>query len=59
MTEGPNIDAKTVEGFGEEWHAFTQEELDPAEHRRAFEEYFSIFPFDELPADAEGFDLGP
>lgn len=58
MTEGPNIDAKTVEGFGEEWHAFTQEELDPAEHRRAFEEYFSIFPFDELPADAEGFDLG-
>jgi SAM-dependent methyltransferase len=58
VTESPNIDPKTVEGFGEEWHAFTQEELDPKEHRRAFEEYFSIFPFGELPADAEGFDLG-
>lgn len=58
MTEGSNIDRKTVEGFGEEWHAFTQEELDPAEHRRAFDEYFSVFPFDELPDAAEGFDLG-
>ncbi len=54
----PNIDRKTVEGFGEEWQAFSQEDLDPAEHRRMFEEYFSVFPFDELPPDAEGFDLG-
>lgn len=58
MTEGANIDHRTVEGFGEEWDTFTQEELDPAEHQRAFEEYFSIFPFNELPADPEGFDLG-
>jgi SAM-dependent methyltransferase len=56
--EPPNIDPRTVEGFGEEWHAFSQEELDPAEHRRAFDEYFSIFPFDQLPEGAEGFDLG-
>ena len=55
---GPNIDPKTVEGFGEEWNAFSQEDLDPAEHRRTFEEYFSVFPFDDLPADAQGFDLG-
>ncbi|MGZ2411031.1 SAM-dependent methyltransferase [Sphingomonas sp. F9_3S_D5_B_2] len=53
-----NIDVKTVAGFGEEWAAFTQEELDPAEHRRLFDQYFSPFPFDSLPADAEGFDLG-
>ena len=58
MTEVANIDRKTVEGFGEEWRAFSQEELDPTEQRRAFEEYFSIFPWGELPADAEGFDLG-
>lgn len=58
MTGTANIDEKTVEGFGEEWHAFSQEQLDPVEQRRAFDEYFSIFPWDELSADAEGFDLG-
>jgi SAM-dependent methyltransferase len=58
LTGVGNIDPKTVEGFGEEWHAFSQEELDPEEHRRAFDEYFSIFPFDELPEAPEGFDLG-
>lgn len=58
VAQRPNIDPKTVEGFGEEWNAFSQEELDPAEHRRMFEEYFSIFPFDELPPDAQGFDMG-
>lgn len=58
MTKAANIDRKTVDGFGEEWQAYSQEQLDPAEHRRAFDEYFSIFPFDRLPEDAEGFDLG-
>ncbi len=53
-----NIDAHTVEGFGDEWDRFDQTELDPAEHRRLFEEYFSVFPFDSLPPNAEGFDLG-
>jgi ubiquinone/menaquinone biosynthesis C-methylase UbiE len=52
-----NIDVKTVEGFGEEWAAFDQMKLDPAEHARLFESYFSLFPFEELEA-AEGFDLG-
>jgi len=28
------------------------------EHRRLFDEYFSIFPFDDLPPEAEGFDAG-
>ena len=53
-----NIDLKTVEGFGEEWSAFDQSDLDPDEHRRLFEEYFSTFPFADLPEQAEGFDLG-
>lgn len=56
--DGSNIDLKTVEGFGEEWSAYDQEDLSSAEHRRIFEEYFSIFPFDRLPEGAEGFDLG-
>jgi SAM-dependent methyltransferase len=53
-----NLDQETVAGFGEEWAAFTQEQLDPAEQRRLFDQYFSLFPFDDLPVEAEGFDLG-
>ena len=53
-----NIDEATVVGFGEEWAAYTQEALDPAEQRRLFDQYFSLFPFDRLPEGAEGFDLG-
>jgi len=53
-----NIDHATVSGFGEEWSSFTQEELDPVERQLLFDQYFSVFPFDELASDAEGFDLG-
>lgn len=53
-----NIDRKTVDGFGDEWAAFDQTDLPPEEHQRLFDEYFSVFPWDRLPADAEGFDLG-
>ncbi|HEX4738066.1 MAG TPA: class I SAM-dependent methyltransferase [Allosphingosinicella sp.] len=53
-----NIDPATVAGFGEEWAAFDQSELDPEERRQLFEGYFSVFPFDSLPEGAEGFDLG-
>lgn len=53
-----NIDPQTVAGFGEEWAAFDQHELDPDEHRRLFRQYFAIMDFGALPADAEGFDLG-
>jgi SAM-dependent methyltransferase len=54
----PNIDPLTVKGFGQEWAAFDRTMLDPAEQRRAFDAYFSLFPWDSLPAEAEGFDLG-
>ena len=53
-----NIDPPTVAGFGEEWAAFDQSALADQEHRELFERYFGIFPFDGLPPDAEGFDLG-
>jgi ubiquinone/menaquinone biosynthesis C-methylase UbiE len=53
-----NIDRRTVEGFGEEWAAFDQTRLDATEHQRLFDAYFSVFPFADLPAGAEGFDLG-
>lgn len=57
-TRSGNLDRRTVDGFGEEWAAYDQTELDPAEHRRIFDEYFSTFPFGDLPPDAQGFDLG-
>ncbi|MEO5772693.1 MAG: class I SAM-dependent methyltransferase [Sphingomicrobium sp.] len=53
-----NIDPATVKSFGEEWAAFDQTKLDPVMHEKMAEEYFSIFPFDKLPCNAEGFDLG-
>ena len=53
-----NIDLKTVDGFGEEWSAFDQEHIPDAEYAMLFDNYFAVFPFAELPDDAEGFDLG-
>jgi SAM-dependent methyltransferase len=55
---GGNIDPKVVEGFGREWAAYDQIDLDEGEFEHRFQTYFGIFPFDELPANAEGFDLG-
>lgn len=54
----PNIDTSTVNSFGEEWARFDQADLSLSEYRKIFEAYFGIFPFDELPANAKGFDMG-
>jgi len=53
-----NVDAKTVEGFGEEWSRFDQTGMSETELREQFDRYFAVFPFESLPAGAEGFDLG-
>ena len=53
-----NIDRRTVAGFGEEWAAFDQTALDGDEYAALFDAYFHIFPFDALPSNAIGFDLG-
>lgn len=53
-----NFDNRTVTGFGEEWSRFDQSELDATERGRIFDSYFGIFPWETLPADAVGFDLG-
>ncbi|MEM9728935.1 MAG: class I SAM-dependent methyltransferase [Myxococcota bacterium] len=47
-----------IERFGEEWSRFDQTGLSEAESRATFESYFEVFPWDDLPDDAEGFDLG-
>jgi len=53
-----NVDPRTVEGFGDEWQRFDQSAASESERQRIFTMYFSIFPWSELPAGAEGFDLG-
>jgi SAM-dependent methyltransferase len=55
---GANVDPKTVEGFGDEWTRFDQSEVLDSERDRIFAMYFGIFPWERLPAGAEGFDLG-
>ena len=58
MTNGRNIDERVTGDFGKEWSRFDQSELPDQELRDAFAAYFGIFPWDKLPSDAKGFDLG-
>jgi SAM-dependent methyltransferase len=53
-----NVDTATVISFGDEWTHFNQSALSEDELARAFSVYFKIFPWDALPAGAEGFDMG-
>ena len=55
---GPNIDPRTVEDFGREWARFDQSEASREELLREFDGYFRGFPWNALPANAAGFDLG-
>ena len=53
-----NIDKKTVKSFGDEWTRFDQRGMPESEAKTRFEEYFAVFPWDNLPINAEGFDMG-
>ncbi len=53
-----NLDAATVEGFGEEWQRFDQHDLSEAEAALLFAKYFHVFPWGRLDPHAVGFDLG-
>lgn len=53
-----NRDDKTVASFGDEWQRFDQSTLTDEESSAIFAAYFSIFPWDCLPKDATGFDMG-
>jgi ubiquinone/menaquinone biosynthesis C-methylase UbiE len=56
MTE--NLDEKVVAGFGDEWSRFDQSELTKDELQLMFDNYFNIFPWEKLPSNSVGFDLG-
>src|ERR1700719_3466565 len=53
-----NLDPVVVESFGDEWSKFDQSGAAADELQKIFDLYFKIFPWDSLPADAQGFDLG-
>jgi SAM-dependent methyltransferase len=55
---GPNVDPRTVEDFGREWARFDQSEVSTDELLREFNGYFQGFPWNVLPPNAVGFDLG-
>lgn len=53
-----NLDIDTVNSFGDEWSRFDQSALPEAEANTLFNEYFSVFPWDKLPENPIGFDMG-
>jgi ubiquinone/menaquinone biosynthesis C-methylase UbiE len=53
-----NIDKETVDGFGDEWNQFDQSSLSEPDLHKAWNQYFDIFPFEKLPQNSEGFDMG-
>jgi len=53
-----NIDQSTVSSFGNEWNDFDQSKISDSEAQKIFNEYFSIFPFDLITSESEGFDMG-
>lgn len=53
-----NLDASTVDSFGDEWERFDQSALTEEEGRKIFEEYFAVFPWASIDANASGFDMG-
>jgi ubiquinone/menaquinone biosynthesis C-methylase UbiE len=56
--EKNNIDNATVAGFGDEWSRFNQNGLSREAREQIFDDYFSIFPWEALPQNATGVDVG-
>lgn len=53
-----NQDEATIKSFSDEWTRFNQSKLSALEANQIFDEYFAVFPWDKLPKDAIGFDMG-
>jgi SAM-dependent methyltransferase len=55
-----NIDSDVTVGFGHEWSTFRQSEneLSQADREAIFQSYFHMFPWDELPPNPVGIDVG-
>jgi ubiquinone/menaquinone biosynthesis C-methylase UbiE len=55
-----NVDPKVAAGFGHEWSTFRQDdtEFSAVDREAIFRSYFDIFPWNELPPDPVGIDVG-
>ena len=53
-----NICREVVDSFGREWQRFDQSGAAAEELDTQFQRYFRVFPWDALPENAVGFDLG-
>ena len=53
-----NEDKKTVQSFGDEWVKMNQKSLTEVEKIKRFNDYFSIFPLDDINHNSIGFDMG-
>jgi len=55
-----NIDPDVAAGFGHEWSTFRQSEseLSSADREAIFRSYFHMFPWQELPPNPVGIDVG-
>jgi len=55
-----NLDSDVAAGFGHEWSTFRQgeAELSPSDRQAIFDSYFRIFPWNELPSNPVGLDVG-
>lgn len=60
FTPQPNVDRKVAAGFGHEWSTFQQSEteFDAQDRAEIFDMYFGIFPWEKLPPQPEGIDVG-
>lgn len=53
-----NSDKNVVKDFGDEWDKYPQNSIETQSLKDAFDQYFGIFPFNALPKNAEGYDMG-
>lgn len=58
LKNSENIDKRSVESFGQEWSSFPPWKMSEVERRQYFDDYFHIFPWEALPKDPKGFDMG-
>lgn len=56
--ENNNVDLSVVNDFGDEWDKFDQSDVPFDELEHSFNKYFSLFPWDKIPENSVGFDMG-
>ena len=53
------IEERVISGFGDEWTRFPQDQLSETERDQAFQDYFSVFPWEKLSKTSSvGADIG-